>query len=455
MVAKAPPAAPYDWTGFYIGGNAGLSVGRNPAVLDATPAFGLADQFYLMPAGAIAGLQAGVNRQISGFVLGAEADIQWSGQQDTRPCLGGCLGAFSAAITQKLPWFGTARVRGGFADGPLLFYYTAGLAFGELRTSVNEVGGGAANAFQFNTTRAGWTVGSGVEAAIGGAWTAKLEYLYVDMGRVTSNYTFAGPGIGAPHIFNYEVRDHVFRAGLNYRFGGASSGVESFPLSRWDGFFVGANIGSGLARNPSGLDAFAGAAQTSADRFHLAPEGYLAGVQAGYDWQRANVVLGVEADIQGTTFDDDRTCVFSCDAAQMARLQQKLPWFGTARARAGYVVGPALLYATGGLAFGSIENRATTQVPGSPAVTTEFTHDRAGWTVGAGIETPLTLLPGWNMAGWTSKSEYLYVDLGSVTDTILNPAGVNFALRSDSRSHVFRTGFTYRFNAATSAAAKN
>ena len=443
------PVAPYSWTGFYVGANAGLSVGRNKTVLDGTPAFGLADRFFLMPAGGIAGLQAGVNWQIAGFLVGAETDIQWSGQSETHTCLWGCLGAFSAAITQKMPWFGTTRARVGFVDGPVLNYYTAGLAYADVRTTVNQLDAGIPGTFQFNTTRTGWTIGSGVEAALGGSWTAKIEYLYVNLGRINSNYVFAA----VPHTFNYEIRDHIFRAGLNYRIGAAPGVMEAMPVARWNGFFVGGNIGSGLARNPSGLDTFAGTVQTGADRFHLAPEGYLAGAQAGYDWQFGRAVFGVEADLQGTTFKDDRTCVFSCDATQFARLRQKLPWFGTARARLGYAAGPALFYATGGFAYGSVETGAAQLVAGT-TVTADFKHSQVGWTVGGGVETPLTLLPGWNMAGWTSKTEYLYVDLGSVNDSFVNPAGLTFPLRSDLRSHVFRTGFSYRFNGGAPVSAK-
>lgn len=444
-IVKAPVVAPYRWTGFYVGANAGYSVGRNPTVLDGTPAFALADRFFLMPAGAIAGLQAGVNWQISGFLVGAETDIQWSGQRETHTCLWGCLGAFSAAVTQKMPWFGTTRARVGFVDGPVLNYYTGGLAYAGVQTSVGQIDGGIPGAFQFDATRTGWTIGSGVEASLGGPWTAKIEYLYVDLGRINSNYVFAAAG-GVPHTFNYEIRDHIFRAGLNYRIG-AAAGATEIPVARWTGFHAGGNVGSGLARNPSGLDTFAGAVQIGADRFHLAPEGYLAGLQAGYDWQRSNVVLGVEADVQGTTFKDDRTCVFSCDATRFARLQQKLPWFATARARIGYAAGPALFYATGGLAYGSVDTAATQLVAGTTAAA-EFKHSQVGWTLGGGIETPLTLLPGWNLAGWTTKTEYLYVDLGRVTDSFINPAGLTFPLHSDVRSHLFRTGFSYRFNNA-------
>ena len=98
-------------------------------------------------------------------------------------------------------------------------------------------------------------------------------------------------------------------------------------------------------------------------------------------------------------------------AVQPAFYDAKLPWFGTARGRLGYSVGSTLFYGTGGAAYGSVKTNVVT------AATNEtFTTTKTGWTAGAGIETPFTLF---NLFGpsWTSKTEYLYVDLGSVTNT--------------------------------------
>jgi outer membrane immunogenic protein len=77
--------------------------------------------------------------------------------------------------------------------------------------------GAFSNSFSDNLT--GWTVGGGVEWALFGAWTAKAEYLYVDLGSATDNGTSVFAGVPAFTATNH-VTDNIFRAGLNWRFGG-------------------------------------------------------------------------------------------------------------------------------------------------------------------------------------------------------------------------------------------
>ena len=107
LKAKAPPlAAPYNWTGFYVGANVGYSVGRDPSAF-ASAFFGGAESFSLQPAGAIGGGQVGYNWQRGHWVLGIEADIQASGQKDSA-CVTRCLvGSIGATIDQEMP--GSAR----------------------------------------------------------------------------------------------------------------------------------------------------------------------------------------------------------------------------------------------------------------------------------------------------------------------------------------------------------
>ena len=67
-------------------------------------------------------------------------------------------------------------------------------------------------------TRAGWTVGGGIEGAFGGGWSAKLEYLYIDLGKRTETITLVGLGTDT---WDHHFTDHIVRVGLNYRWGGA------------------------------------------------------------------------------------------------------------------------------------------------------------------------------------------------------------------------------------------
>ena len=95
------------------------------------------------------------------------------------------------------------RGRLGYAMGPSgswMPYVTGGVAFGDIENAVT--GSGSAR-----DTKAGWALGGGIEAALSGPWTAKVEYLYVDLGN---GPTVAGVGS--------DFKTNIVRAGLNYRF---------------------------------------------------------------------------------------------------------------------------------------------------------------------------------------------------------------------------------------------
>jgi outer membrane immunogenic protein len=413
---KAPAiASVYDWTGFYLGVNAGVGLGR-----DRTQRFDAAsaDSLYLSPLGAIGGGQIGYNWQTNSFlgplVLGVEADIQGADMTDNRTDVRG------VQYGQKLDWFGTVRGRIGLVTGPTLSYVTAGYAYGNVNTTV--VNGGVP--FTFNGGRSGWTWGSGVEAALGGNWTGKIEYLYVDLGDRTDVFA------GGTQTLRSELRENIFRVGLNYRIGGNSAYTPTVAAN-WTGFYLGGNFGSGTARNRSTLTDL-GAGTTA--RFNLAPDGINGGVQAGYNWQAGNWVYGLETDIQASAQEDNKTCI-GCVPGASLDFNSKLPWFGTVRGRLGYSVGPSLFYATGGFAYGGVKTDINT---------VSLSDTRTGWTVGAGIETPFTLL-GLFGPNWTSKTEYLYVDLGRDTNAlVLN--GIPRTFSTNVQEHIFRTGLNYHFN---------
>ena len=237
---KAPVMAPiYDWTGFYIGGNVGYSWGRSSDTSTLTNGAGAV--LFTTGAGAnmdgvIGGGQIGYNWQVQNWVWGLEADIQGSDQKGRRDYLcptGVCTPPFGViavfpgpavpvALDQKLEWFGTVRGRVGVLATPqVLFYATGGLAYGEVNTSA--VIGAGAFGFNAHDTRVGYTVGAGVEGAIGGNWTAKLEYLYMDLGRTSGTFLTTIPALGGGVLsYNYSSRitDNIVRVGVNYKFGG-------------------------------------------------------------------------------------------------------------------------------------------------------------------------------------------------------------------------------------------
>jgi outer membrane immunogenic protein len=268
---KAPPlpVAVYNWTGFYVGGNLGYSWGRSSTTtsfFDATSGALLsADARRFNMDGGIGGVQAGYNWQRDKWLFGVEADIQASGQRGdglfacgggaltpraalNSACVPGHVGDTTAgdvaafpvgdALSQKLQWFGTLRGRIGPTITPtVLLYVTGGLAYGEVKTfeavnGVNITGQNGTNnststpvaaAFGSTSTRVGWTVGGGIEGAIGGNWTAKLEYLYMDLGTVSASFitpilTPAGSLLGIR--YSSHITDNILRVGVNYRFGG-------------------------------------------------------------------------------------------------------------------------------------------------------------------------------------------------------------------------------------------
>src|ERR1700676_2478596 len=246
----------YNWTGFYVGVNGGGSWGRsNPDVVyDPSSSWSVAAVSSAPQSikGALGGLQAGYNVQTGAFLFGLETDIQITGQKGdalstvTVTSQGGCLAPClpppptvdKAPLNyeQKLPWFGTLRGRVGVAPADRWFVYaTGGLAYGEIRTNATFTvppGGaclgpctpmpGGSVAGNFSQTRAGWVAGAGVEAALGGGWTGKLEYLHVDFGDISNTFVpIATPPFFGTLRASGRVTDDIVRFGVNYRFGSA------------------------------------------------------------------------------------------------------------------------------------------------------------------------------------------------------------------------------------------
>jgi outer membrane immunogenic protein len=446
---KAPVAMVYDWTGFYIGVNAGVGIGRDYTRLAAPggPSF---EASYLNPQGGVGGGQIGYNYQVSNsmfgaLVFGVEADFQGTGMRDNYTCLLTCTVGINSRFNQKLDWFGTVRGRVGIATGPVLTYVTAGWAYGSVKTTLTESIGTTA-AFTSNQNRGGWTWGSGIEASLGGNWTGKIEYLWFTLGDRLDLFTLNA----FPQAMSTDIREQMFRVGLNYRINGNGGAYVPPPASNWAGFYLGGNIGSGIGRDRSVLNVGGVAGVT--EFFNLTPDGINGGAQAGYNWQAANWVFGLETDIQASSQRDNRACVFTCVVpTTFAAYDATLPWFGTVRGRVGYSVGSTLFYATGGYAYGNIKTKIAANF-GTGPVSAEFSNTKGGWTVGGGIETPFTFLVGVLGNNWTSKTEYLYVDLGTQTGVSAVPAVVGgpatLALSNSTQvhEHIFRTGLNYHFN---------
>jgi outer membrane immunogenic protein len=170
------PLSAYSWAGPYLGATLGYE-------------WGTVDNNNTRPSGIAGGAEAGYNWQRGAFVFGGEADIQLSGADDT-------LSPFEFSN----PWFGTLRGRAGVSFSNILLYGTAGLSYGDLRADT------------FNLTEShtsiGWVAGGGAEIAFTPHWSAKAEWLYLDLSDSSFSLTGTNNGLAADLI----------RMGVNYHF---------------------------------------------------------------------------------------------------------------------------------------------------------------------------------------------------------------------------------------------
>ncbi|WP_161141354.1 outer membrane protein [Propylenella binzhouense] len=213
----------------------------------------------------------------------------------------------------------------------------------------------------------------------------------------------------------------------------APAPVTSVALFSWTGAYVGANVGYGWGRDDTvGIRSAAG---SFGNIGKFDPQGWLAGVQAGYNYQMDNFVFGLEGDVQWTNIDDDKGLRVSTGGpagAVTASGKTDLDWYATIRARAGVAFDQFLLYGTGGLAFGDVNYRVN--VTSAPAANISDSDTTWGWVLGAGVEYAFT-------QNLSAKAEYQYLDFG--TDDI---SGGIYKTTPSSQYHTFRVGLNYRFS---------
>jgi outer membrane immunogenic protein len=255
--AYVPPPAPVlSWTGWNVGLNAGATwfnnnninivsagvfnpAGFNPDIMNQGAAGATANLSNGNKVGFIGGGQIGYNWQFTNWVAGIEADIQGISQS------GGNVTATTSVLanngvpiittldaSKKVDWLGTVRGRLGVLAWPtMLIYATGGLAYGEVRSSINISQSHAvsdtfgATAASFSETRTGWTAGAGAEWLFAPMWGAKLEYLYYDLGDVSYNagvlnaaFTDGFVRYGISPEVSTRFNGNIVRLGLNVHF---------------------------------------------------------------------------------------------------------------------------------------------------------------------------------------------------------------------------------------------
>jgi outer membrane immunogenic protein len=253
------------------------------------------------------------------------------------------------------------------------------------------------------------------------------------------------------------------------------------PVCSWCGWYAGVNVGAHWAQDTSVRTTGAGvgaplfepeaavAAGLATTSLGAKQSGFIGGGQVGYNWQYGAWLYGAETDIQGLTKDANGSVVTTASGVpgfpseaftSTTSVSKSLDYFGTLRARFGYLLTPGfLVYGTAGLAYGGVHattsiSQADAGIVGGPTVvgygsSASISQTRAGWTAGGGVEMQLG-------PRWTAKAEYLYYDLGSVSyglpNLVANVPGViapTWVASAQSTAKfngdIVRLGLNYKF----------
>jgi outer membrane immunogenic protein len=404
MPSKAPiymPAPVADWTGPYLGVQGGV-VRR-----DALAELGLGFEFDGSGTGGTAGAMLGHNWQQGRFVYGIEGDWSWIGAKAAHLTN---LRQFSTSF--DVNWLSTIRGRAGLALDSTVFYLTGGVAFGRVNNTFTFLDGDGDIGFSFtqNRTKAGWTVGAGIEHMFAPNWTARAEWRYIDFGKTGVACTPGTNPCEQPPSGEFSNALMLGLIGVNYKFGGShapywSAARAHAPLSVpiWAGGYLG--IQGGLAHHDAffnNTDLFFGLSTTSLHEREKTG-GTVSGL-LGYNWQQGSFVYGLEGD---WSWIGARTSQLAArNTLESLSTSFDVNWLATLRGRAGLAFDSTLVYVTGGVAFGHVNNRFNLIFTPSSGVAS-FTENKTkvGWTAGVGVEHMFS-------QHWTARAEFRYVDLG-------------------------------------------
>lgn len=424
--AQASAAQPFSWNGFYVGANVGFRASEA-----AWPApNGLIPMTYDYSSLGLRGaLYGGYNWQFAPrWVAGVEADIGY-GDHDTQqtnffPGFVGAIFPIAPGEYSKitLKWDGSLRGRLGYLVTPsTMVFGTAGVAWQQVDLDIQCLAfPGCPASGHGETTRAGWTVGGGLETALAGNWSVRTEYRYADFGQFNIPLNFVGATNGVP----IEVATHTATLGLTYRFGGngtpppAAWPEDEAVNYRWAGFHAGVSAGARFADAHWVTQSFALVPLDSTNYANYNGTGFRGALIAGYDWQIADRwIAGIEGDVG---FGDKTTTL----SGFMPGVSGSLPggpilpgdessvrttWDASLRARLGYLVRPSMLaYGTGGIAWMHVEANSTCGAATClSAQSSTDTQTLTGWTIGGGLETRLG-------QHWRARGEYRYADFGTM-----------------------------------------
>ncbi len=383
-VYKAPATLAYDWTGCYVGAEAGGGV------------LGDSFAFNLNGGGGILGGQIGCNIQRGQLVFGLEGEAAWSSLAYS---FNAASAGGSSEITGRNRWSTDLAGRAGVAVDRALVYGKVGVAHGAFAVSESSSDG----FFNQNASGVltGVVFGGGLEYAFAPNWSVKLEYDYVGyLGRALSFNTVAR----APFDFTVSAETNIVKAGVNYRLGGSdhpfAAAPAAAPTYQWSGCYAGIHGGGGLLNDPF------------ADIFGVEGSegggGGLIGGQTGCSIQTGQIVWGVEAEAAWSSlknkvlFNVQNTAAFGTGDSFVFSSRNR--WDVDVAARAGVAVGRALIYGKVGVASGRFDfsenfaindGRFSSFQDGSATLT--------GVLFAAGIEYAFA-------PNWSAKLEYNRID---------------------------------------------
>lgn len=460
--AKAPVAASSSsWAGFYLGAHGGYGWGDDPGSSPLTLLNVVSTETIggIKSKGWVGGGHLGHNWQYNRFVTGLEIDLSAADINGSSNTVTGAAPGvtFSEGFNDKVKYLGTMRGRlGWLPTDNFLLYGTAGLAWERLErtdTAIVATPTGTTTIRSVSPSdRFGWVAGVGGEVTLGSSnWIGRLEYLHYDFGRInfdgSINIVDPSQSISGTFTAGRQTID-VVRAGVSYKFGPevavavqpamyAKAPRMPPPLQTWAGFYLGAHGGYGWKDNDFSVNTFNDAAFIGG----IKSAGWLGGGQAGYNWQYARAVAGLEIDGSATGIQGSSLPVTSANLTET--LSDNVKYLGTARGRLGWTpAGDWLLYGTGGLAWERV-HRSEVDVQNTTRTVTDRPRDHFGWVAGAGVETIV------GSSNWIARLEYLHYDFGTVegstVQTSNDPGNRSFAERGGRQTiEAVRAGVSYK-----------
>ncbi|HEX4410607.1 MAG TPA: outer membrane beta-barrel protein [Xanthobacteraceae bacterium] len=473
-----PVAAAVDpWTGWYAGLSLGGAVERTCPQQNSAGGIPIAfnDNFLASlytpcksEAGVIGGAQVGYNKQFGNWVVGLEADFSGLSTRTSRSVTAStATRTVTENVNANTDMLATFRPKVGVLINPMtLVYVTGGMAMADVRTDSSTTqaappippGLGTFQAFGSNSKFVpGWTVGAGAEWKMGGGWSVKAEYLYVNLDPVQyyqTNRNQANVGLGVDNIvpnISVSTQLHIARLGLNYQFGDPSANRSLYasagPVAyNWSGAYLGGTVGGDWGHSKSTepsapIDPAGGFWEAANHVIDSKTNGLISGAEAGYNWQSGAIVYGLEGDLGYMNFKGQQASDIFSGTTETATGG----YYGMVRGRLGYSMDRVLVYGTGGLMVADVNAHVdypTVITPGDMTITSTRTTTQAGWTAGGGLEYAL-------FDGFSVKGEYLHFDLGSqrVIATSINGIGgpFNFAFDIKNSGDIVRFGFNKKF----------